>query len=412
MSGKRFTVVAVTAAISLALLGACTSVQTGKARSDSGEGASVLTSSPASGAGTVLSIAEIDELGPVVTDAKGLTLYRFDKDTSNPPVSNCDADCEVAWPPAIVTSDEMSVSGVDRSLVGTLVRKDGSKQLTIDGWPVYGFARDVKPGDTTGHAVQGTWWAVTPEGKRAGQARGPAVVTGVVNGLGTVLTDAKGLTLYRFDKDTTTPPKSNCDGDCEVAWPPIIVTSDKTEVKDIDPSIVGTLTRADGSKQLTVGGWAVYRFAKDTKPGEAKGQAAQGAWFVIAPSGRKALENKDLEVTTATGGGGIGAIATEKTGMTLYRFDKDSATPSTTTCTGECAVQWPPVLVSGDNRQAQGVDSSLVGAITRPDGTKQLTIAGMPQYTFAGDKLCGEVNGQGVDGVWWATTPTGGKAGQ
>ena len=96
--------------------------------------------------------------------------------------------------------------------------------------------------------------------------------------------------------------------------------------------------------------------------------------------------------------------------MTLYRFDDDSADPPTSNCSGECAVQWPPAYVS-EGFQVQGVEASLVGTIER-DGKKQLTIAGSPQYLFSGDKVCGDANGQGVGGKWWATLADGSRAGQ
>ena len=345
-----------------------------------------------------------------MTDKDGFTLYRFDKDTANPSVSNCDGDCATAWPPVIATSDKVEVKGVDQALVGTVDRKDGSKQVTVADWPLYRFAKDTKPGEAKGQGVGGTWFAATPEGKKAGQNAEPVVTTGVVSGLGTVLTDDKGFTLYRFDKDTANPSVSNCDGDCATAWPPVIATSDKVEVKGVDQALVGTVDRKDGSKQVTVANWPLYRFAKDTKPGEAKGQGVGGTWFAATPEGKKAVENKSIELTTANVGN-LGTVVTDKDGMTLYRFDKDTANPSVSNCNSDCAVKWPPALVSGDNFQVQGIDRPLVGTLTRADGTKQLTVNGWAMYRFAEDKVCGEAKGQGVGGTWFAATPEGKKAG-
>ena len=87
-----------------------------------------------------LSTTTAGDLGTVVTDKDGMTLYRFDKDTAEPSVSNCDGDCATAWPPAVVTSDDIQVKDVDKALVGTIDRKDGSKQLTLANWPLYRFA--------------------------------------------------------------------------------------------------------------------------------------------------------------------------------------------------------------------------------------------------------------------------------
>ena len=105
--------------------------------------------------------------------------------------------------------------------------------------------------------------------------------------LGKVVTDSAGFTLYRFDKDTASPPKSNCEGECAKAWP-AVAAGGASAAPGIDASLLGEVTRADGTKQLTIGGWPMYRYAKDTKPGDAKGQGVGGTWFASAPDGKKA----------------------------------------------------------------------------------------------------------------------------
>lgn len=82
--------------------------------------------------------------------------------------------------------------------------------------------------------------------------------------LGKVLTDSAGFTLYRFEKDTAEPPKSNCDGDCAKAWP-AVPADGATAATGVDKALLGEVTRTDGTKQLTIGGWPMYRYAKDTK---------------------------------------------------------------------------------------------------------------------------------------------------
>ncbi|WP_086663980.1 hypothetical protein [Lentzea kentuckyensis] len=347
-----------------------------------------------------LKIAEIADLGPVVTDVKGFTLYRFDNDKPNE--STCDGECAAAWPPATVADENFTVEGVDK--VGSIVRKDGSRQLTVDGMPQYRFAKDGKPGETKGQGLQGKWFATGKSGERTQLA----ARTGVIAGLGAVLTNNAGLTLYRFDGDTAQPSVSNCDGGCVESWPPVYVEGDTPRVKGIDPKLLGTVTRKDGKKQLTVANWPQYTFKNDTKPGEAKGVTVP-KWFATATDGKKAQQNKAIALTSATVAD-LGVIATDSDGMTLYRFDNDSADPPTSNCSGECAVQWPPAYVS-EGFQVQGVDASLVGTIER-DGKKQLTIAGSPQYLFSGDKVCGDANGQGVGGKWWATKADGSRAGR
>ncbi|WP_371482621.1 hypothetical protein [Kitasatospora sp. NBC_00315] len=122
---------------------------------------------PAPSGAATLSAATDAKLGAIVTDSAGFTLYRFDKDTTQPPASHCDGSCATLWPPVAATG-QTSVKGIDGKLVGTVTRADGSKQLTLDGRPLYRYAPDTKPGDTTGQGVGGVWFAVTPTGAKAG----------------------------------------------------------------------------------------------------------------------------------------------------------------------------------------------------------------------------------------------------
>lgn len=106
--------------------------------------------------------------------------------------------------------------------------------------------------------------------------------------MGKVVTDQKGFTLYRFDKDTASPSKSNCEGKCALVWPPAL-TDGNPQLSGIDPTVVGTVIRADGSLQITLAGWPVYRYIGDPRPGTWKGQNVGGTWFVVSPNGKKNL---------------------------------------------------------------------------------------------------------------------------
>ncbi|MDG4766974.1 hypothetical protein O7632_23160 [Solwaraspora sp. WMMD406] len=107
----------------------------------------------------------VDRMGDVVTDEDGWLLYRFDEDSNDPPTSNCEGDCAKIWPPALTDGDPV-LSGVDEDLVGTVNRPDGTRQLTIDGWPIYYYAGDEKPGEWKGQGVAGTWYVIQPDGSR------------------------------------------------------------------------------------------------------------------------------------------------------------------------------------------------------------------------------------------------------
>jgi predicted lipoprotein with Yx(FWY)xxD motif len=108
-----------------------------------------------------------DTLGWIVIDAQGYVLYRSDLDSARPPRSACTGECANDWIPVPAT-DPIRVEGIDRQLIGTMTRPDGTRQLTLAGWPLYGYSGDRMPGDTNGHGLNGQWHAVTPIGLPAG----------------------------------------------------------------------------------------------------------------------------------------------------------------------------------------------------------------------------------------------------
>jgi predicted lipoprotein with Yx(FWY)xxD motif len=106
----------------------------------------------------------------------------------------------------------------------------------------------------------------------------------------------------------------------------------------------------------------------------------------------------------------LGDVLVDKHGHTLYLFARDSGTMSS--CTGACAVNWPPLHVRGTPLVGTGATSSEVGKTARPDGTSQLTYNGHPLYTFVNDKKPGDTNGEGINafgGSWFAVSPAGAK---
>ncbi|WP_043678478.1 hypothetical protein [Streptomyces xylophagus] len=95
--------------------------------------------------------------------------------------------------------------------------------------------------------------------------------------------------LYRFDKDTASPSQSNCNDDCAVKWPPVTIEEGgNVYLAGVNPKEVGAIRRQDGQVQITVGGWPVYRFSGDSKPGDLNGQGVGGTWFAVGPTGDKA----------------------------------------------------------------------------------------------------------------------------
>ena len=100
------------------------------------------------------------------------------------------------------------------------------------------------------------------------------------DGVGKYLTDAKGMTLYLFKKDS--PGKSSCAGPCVAKWP--LYHRGKVSVPEgVNALDFGTITREDGLQQTTYKGWPLYYFASDKAPGDVKGQGAGDVWFVANP---------------------------------------------------------------------------------------------------------------------------------
>jgi predicted lipoprotein with Yx(FWY)xxD motif len=116
------------------------------------------------------------------------------------------------------------------------------------------------------------------------------VTTGKVPGLGTVLVNGQGFTLYLFVPDKQSG-NSTCNGTCAIAWPPLILptgVSAPVAGSGVKSSLLGTTKRADGSVQVTYNRWPLYTWQGDSTPGQATGQGINnsgGLWYVLSPSG-------------------------------------------------------------------------------------------------------------------------------
>ena len=108
---------------------------------------------------TTVRVSPLD-LGDIVTDGNGNTVYLFTLDNAGPSV--CNDQCAENWPPLVdaVTPG----AGLDASLLGTATRQDGSEQATYNGWPLYHFSNDTASGDTNGQGVGDAWWTISPAG--------------------------------------------------------------------------------------------------------------------------------------------------------------------------------------------------------------------------------------------------------
>ena len=100
---------------------------------------------------------------------------------------------------------------------------------------------------------------------------------------GSIVVDAKGMSLYFFTKDTKDSGSSACTGSCLVQWPPLTTPGSPT-AQGVTGKL-GTITTPDGKKQVTLNGMPRYYFAKDTKAGDVLGQGVGGVWYLSDPSG-------------------------------------------------------------------------------------------------------------------------------
>jgi predicted lipoprotein with Yx(FWY)xxD motif len=104
----------------------------------------------------------------------------------------------------------------------------------------------------------------------------------------------------------------------------------------------------------------------------------------------------------------LGKILVDSQGRTLYLFQRDSGTKST--CTGACAIEWPPLRATGKPTVGSGANASLVATSARSDGRPQVSYNGHPVYLFSADQKAGDTNGQGVNafgGLWYVLSSSG-----
>ena len=110
----------------------------------------------------VVTVVEHNELGSILVDGDGLTLYLFKQDETN--MSNCSGSCAEIWPP-LLSSIVLAGEGVQIGLFALITREDGSSHLTYNGYPLYNFNGDGQQGDANGQGVGEAWFVVSPGGE-------------------------------------------------------------------------------------------------------------------------------------------------------------------------------------------------------------------------------------------------------
>jgi predicted lipoprotein with Yx(FWY)xxD motif len=238
--------------------------------------------------------------------------------------------------------------------------------------------------------------------------------------LGQFFTDPEGRTLYLWTNDVEAS-SSNCYGPCVSFWP--IFTSE--EPLTLPDGVDGELTllqRTDGTTQVAYNGIPLYYFAADQATGDINGQWVGDAWFVVAPGEQFGAAATMVQQQLATPAASstttlliandptLGDYFTDAEGRTVYLFTKDTEL-FTSTCTGDCLTNWPPVPAAAGRLTLPDGGLGELAQIDGGDGNKQLSYSGIPLYYFAGDTAPGQINGQGVGGVWWVVKP-GARVGQ
>jgi predicted lipoprotein with Yx(FWY)xxD motif len=137
----------------------------------------------------------------------------------------------------------------------------------------------------------------------------PATVKVASGGLGNILVDSQGRTLYLFLKDAGTT--SACTGACATAWPPLRDMGTPTAGSGADASMLGTAPRPDGAAQVTYNGHLLYTFTGDKKAGDTNGQglsAFGGLWYAVSPAGTQITTTATTAASSSSagssGGGG------------------------------------------------------------------------------------------------------------
>lgn len=114
----------------------------------------------------IVSAAKVGDLGTILVDSAGRTLYDFHKDQGSK--SACYGGCAGAWPPLLTEGNPQAQGAAERSMLGTTKRDDGTLQVTYNGWPLYTYVGDQGPGEANGNDIDqfgAEWYALMPNGQ-------------------------------------------------------------------------------------------------------------------------------------------------------------------------------------------------------------------------------------------------------
>jgi predicted lipoprotein with Yx(FWY)xxD motif len=112
-----------------------------------------------------------------------------------------------------------------------------------------------------------------------------SLALGQNSSIGSYLTDAAGKTLYLYTNDT--PGTSTCYSTCATTWMPLLTNGTPVAGSGVDANMLGTITRTDGSTQVTYNSWPLYYYSGDSAAGQTNGEGSGSVWYVVSPAGNK-----------------------------------------------------------------------------------------------------------------------------
>ncbi|WP_165423680.1 hypothetical protein [Ktedonosporobacter rubrisoli] len=232
----------------------------------------------------------------ILTNAQDKALYVYADDTDK--TSGCTGACATNWPPLLFSGS--GSPGASTTLPGklTVVKNVHGQQVTYNGHFLYTFAGDTAPKQVNGEGKAGKWFVATPDLKagaiapmstgaaNSASAGGTAVIkTSMASVKGkseTILTDAKGMTLYYFTQDTAS--KTACTGSCVGAWPALLFSGSGQPMATAKlPGELEVYKNANGN-QVIYNDHPLYTFSGDTAPGQTNGEGVGGQWHVATPA--------------------------------------------------------------------------------------------------------------------------------
>jgi predicted lipoprotein with Yx(FWY)xxD motif len=236
---------------------------------------------PAAAAGTTIS-TRTTSLGLIAVGASQRTVYLFTKD--DPGVSHCGPTCRETWRRVKTDGKPVAGTGISQSHLG----QTSKHQVTYYGHPLYYYTGDGGvAGRTRGQGLRafgGRWWVVSPQGKAGTGAK--LRLHGTPDGTAVAGPQGPGRTLYMLTTDSATT--STCTAGCTGVWPPLITTGLPRAGDGLTASLLGTLVRGDGTRQVTYHGHPLYYYGGDSAAGQDFGQCRPqnpGIWYILNASG-------------------------------------------------------------------------------------------------------------------------------